>query len=405
MIGTKLAPDYLASHSDPPLRERARRQIFKPYSIRYARKMRNRPAPLTDIATLLVLVLIGGCTTVTVNAPAASSETVDNRLQTNKKLVIAHRGASGYLPEHTLAAKAMAHAQLADYIEQDLVMTKDDRVIVLHDHHLDQVTNVRDVFPERHRDDGRYYVIDFTLEEIRNLAVYERFDFKDGTALPVFADRFPVGVSRFRIHTFEEEIELIQGLNTSTGRSVGIYPEIKNPGFHREEGKDLSLAVLNILKAYGYVGKSDPVYLQCFDWAELKRVHDSLQPQLNMDLRLVQLLPSTEDYRWILQEGGMAELARVVVSVGPSIHMIVERDSPASPLRITPLVGMMHAAQLEVHPYTFRRDAGAIPEYASSFDDLLNIFLYQVGVDGVFTDFPDLTVNYIDSRESPPGSE
>ena len=197
--------------------------------------MRNRPAPLTDIATLLALVLIGGCTTVTVNVPTDSSETVENRVQNSKKLVIAHRGASGYLPEHTLAAKAMAHAQLADYIEQDLVMTRDDRVIVLHDHHLDQVTNVRDVFAERHRDDGRYYVVDFTLEEIRSLSVYERFDFEDGTALPVFADRFPVGVSRFRIHTFEEEIELIQGLNISTGRSVGIYPEIKSPGFHQEE--------------------------------------------------------------------------------------------------------------------------------------------------------------------------
>jgi glycerophosphoryl diester phosphodiesterase len=360
--------------------------------------MNTRPALYTEIVALLVFSLCVGCTATPATEPdAAPAELV--AADSGKKIVIAHRGASGYLPEHTLAAKTMAYAQMADYIEQDLVMTKDNRVIVLHDHHLDQVTNVRDVFPERHRDDGRYYVIDFSLEEIRSLDVYERFDFKDGTALPVFADRFPLGLSRFKVHTFEEEIELIQGLNISTGRTVGLYPEIKSPAFHLEEGKDLSYAVLNILKAYGYVDKSDELYLQCFDWAELKRIHETLQPQMEMDLRLVQLLPSTQDYRWILQDGGMAELASVVDGVGPSIHMIVERDSPADPLRVTPLVAMMHAAKLAVHPYTFRREKDAIPEYASSFDDLLDIFLYQVGVDGVFTDFPDLAVKYIESRK------
>ena len=85
----------------------------------------------------------------------------------NEKIVIAHRGASGYLPEHTLPAKAMAYAQGADYLEQDLVMTKDDHLVVLHDHYLDRVTDVADRFPDRARKDGRYYAIDFTLDEIR----------------------------------------------------------------------------------------------------------------------------------------------------------------------------------------------------------------------------------------------
>lgn len=96
------------------------------------------------------------------------------------KVVIAHRSASGYLPEHTLPAKALAYAQGADYLEQDLVMTKDNELVVLHDHYLDRVTDVADRYPDRARKDGRYYAIDFTLEEIKGLKFTEGFDIVDG---------------------------------------------------------------------------------------------------------------------------------------------------------------------------------------------------------------------------------
>lgn len=96
------------------------------------------------------------------------------------KIVIAHRGASGYLPEHTLPAKAMAYAQGADYLEQDLVMTKDDQLVVLHDHYLDRVTDVAERFPDRARKDGRFYAIDFTLDEIRSLKFTEGFEIENG---------------------------------------------------------------------------------------------------------------------------------------------------------------------------------------------------------------------------------
>ena len=314
------------------------------------------------------------------------------------KIVIAHRGASGYLPEHTLAAKAVAHAQGADYIEQDLVMTGDGEVIVLHDHHLDQVTNVRELFPDRHREDGRYYVIDFTLEEIRQLSVLERFELVDGQAEPVFSDRFPFAKSRFRMHTFGEEIELIQGMNRSAGKNIGIYPEIKSPAFHREEGKDLSRAVLEIMRTYGYVNKSDLAYLQCFDWEELQHIHDELMPAMGMDLQLVQLLGGSPEYAWLRLEGAFEAMARVADGVGPSMHMIIERDSTRDEIRQTGLVQLAHAAGMQVHPYTFRRDTGSIPDYATGFNDLLDLFLYQVGVDGVFTDFPDLAVALVESR-------
>lgn len=131
----------------------------------------------------------------------------------NEKIVIAHRGASGYLPEHTLPAKAMAYAQGADYLEQDLVMTKDDNLVVLHDHYLDRVTDVADRFPDRARKDGRYYAIDFTLDEIKSLKFTEGFDIENGKKVQTYPGRFPMGKSDFRVHTFEEEIEFVQGLS------------------------------------------------------------------------------------------------------------------------------------------------------------------------------------------------
>ena len=123
----------------------------------------------------------------------------------NERIVIAHRGASGYLPEHTLAAKALAHAMGADYIEQDVVLTKDGVAVVLHDIHLDTVTNVSTVYPGRAREDGRYYALDFTLNEVKRLTVNERIDLK--TRKPVYHRRFPVGKSHFQVPTLAEEIE------------------------------------------------------------------------------------------------------------------------------------------------------------------------------------------------------
>ncbi|NYM94214.1 glycerophosphodiester phosphodiesterase, partial [Salmonella enterica subsp. enterica serovar Typhimurium] len=110
----------------------------------------------TTLKNLSVALMLAG---MTIGSGAVAAE----------KVVIAHRGASGYLPEHTLPAKAMAYAQGADYLEQDLVMTKDDHLVVLHDHYLDRVTDVADRFPDRARKDGRYYAIDFTLDEIKSL--------------------------------------------------------------------------------------------------------------------------------------------------------------------------------------------------------------------------------------------
>ena len=320
------------------------------------------------------------------------------------KIVIAHRGASGYLPEHSLAAKAMAHAMGADFIEQDLCLTKDDRLVVLHDIHIDRVTNVADIFPERKRKDGRYYVIDFTFDEIRQLKMTERFSVNKNQQRAVFPDRFPLWKSSFRVSSFEEEIELIQGLNKSTGKNIGIYPEIKSPAFHRFEGKDISRETLRVLKNYGYQTKQDLLFLQCFDYNELKRIHDELFPEFDMAAKLVQLITAdgwekakeelntnttSRGHEKNLNPTIMEKIAEYADGIGPEKSMIVTNESTRNKLIITNMVNEAHETGLVVHPYTFRADSGEIPKYASSFEDMLNIFYFKAGVDGVFTDFPD----------------
>ncbi|ELL7085951.1 glycerophosphodiester phosphodiesterase [Vibrio fluvialis] len=326
-------------------------------------------------------------------------------------LVIAHRGASGYLPEHTLAAKALAYGMKPDYIEQDVVMTKDDQLVVLHDHYLDRVTDVAERFPGRARADGRYYAIDFTLAEIKSLRVTEGFNIDDkGNKVAGFPDRFPMWKSTFTVPTFAEEIELIQGLNKSLGYDIGIYPEIKAPWFHRHEGKDISKAVLDVLKQYGYDSKEDKVYLQCFDANELKRIHDELLPSMKMDLNLVQLMAYTDwnetmtyqgeqatpySYDWMFEPGGMKKVAQYADGIGPWKPMLVDDKSTKDNIIIKPLMGEAKAAGLVVHPYTFRADKGRIAPYAENFDGMLDVFYNQVKVDGLFTDFPDKAVSFL----------
>ncbi len=327
------------------------------------------------------------------------------------KVVVAHRGASGYLPEHTLAAKAMAYAQGADFLEQDVVMSKDDQLVVLHDRFLDRVTNVAEVFPERARDDGRYYAIDFTLDELRKLSFSEGFTVRDGEQVADYPERFPLGKSHFGLHTLSEEIEMIQGLNHSTGRDVGLYVEIKAPWFHQSEGKQASRAVLETLKHYGYVAQDDNAVVQVFDPNGLKRIHDTLQPELEMDLRLVQLMGETSwdmtfqpdaegklepyDYDWMYQEGGMQRIATYADGIGPWKPMVIEDSSTRDDIKVTPMVEEAHAQGLIVMPYTFRLDEGRIPDWASDYDDMLRAFFVDARVDGVFTDYPDRAVQWL----------
>ena len=311
-----------------------------------------------------------------------------------RPLVIAHRGASGYLPEHTLEAKAMAHGLGADYIEQDIVLTKDAVPVVLHDIYLDTVTDVAKRFPDRKRADGRFYVIDLTLVELKQLRVAERFNAKTGK--PVYAKRYPSEASpaEFHISTLEEELQLIQGLNRSTGRNVGIYPEIKQPKWHREQGHDISRVVLPILARYGYATKQDACFLQCFELKEVKRIRS----ELGWKGRMVMLLNGKGkeadgvDHDALCTAAGLQDLAVVVDGIGPAIGRVAVWSSAAEK-KLTDLVKLAHSAGLLVHPYTIRLDD--LPKQCPSADALHAALLREAKVDGVFTDFTDVTLAWL----------
>ncbi|MFT4939191.1 MAG: glycerophosphoryl diester phosphodiesterase [Paraglaciecola sp.] len=307
-----------------------------------------------------------------------------------KPLVIAHRGASGYLPEHTLEAVALAYALGADFIEQDLVLSKDLKLVVLHDIHLETSTNVEQVFPARKRQDGRYYVIDFTLDELKTLSVHERTDEK---GQQVFPQRYS-GTAQFSIATFAEQIELISQLNRQFHKNTGFYPEIKSPAWHRKEGADISQIVLTVLRKHKLDDADKAIYVQCFDFAETKR----LRNELGAKVKLVQLIAendwqeSSTDYDALRRPAMLGQVAKVAQGIGPWIPQLVDMQT----LQPTTLAKDAKLLGLQIHPYTFRQDA--LPANISS-EQALDILFKSLKVDGVFTDFTDTVVNYVDRNK------
>ncbi len=305
-----------------------------------------------------------------------------------RPVVIAHRGASGYLPEHTLPAKALAYEMGADYLEQDVVATRDDELVVLHDIHLDRVTDVAEVFPERRRDDGRYYVRDLTLAEVKQLSVHERQN-ADGTM--VYPDRYQADGELFGVSTFAEELKYIAELQRYGNREVGIYPEIKRPAWHREEGVDITRLFLATLNQFGYDSHHDKIYVQCFDDSELRRIRS----EFGCEMKLIQLVGENDwheaktDYRQMRTKRGLKRLAKTVDGIGPWINQLYRVGSKGEIID-RGMVSKAHDAGLAVHPFTFRRDDLA-PGFAT-FEELLAFATDKLFVDGLFTDFPDLAV-------------
>ena len=305
-----------------------------------------------------------------------------------KPIVIAHRGASGYLPEHTTEAVVMAYMQNADYIEQDLVLTKDGHLVVLHDIHIDTTTDVAQKFPERIREDNRYYAIDFSLRELKQLTVFER---RNGQNQQVFASRFQ-GTAGFQIATFDEHISLIQQLNRQFNKEIGWYIEIKSPQWHLDQGQDIAKLLVEALSRYGLNNRESKVFVQCFDFKHSKR----LRQELHLKTSLVQLLAendwgeSATDYDFLKTEQGLMEIATVADGIGPWIPQLLELKGGT--VKRTGLTLLAKKHDLLVHPYTFRKDA--LPE-GVSYQQLLYMLFTELKVDGVFTDFTDTVVNYL----------
>ncbi|MCB9541658.1 MAG: glycerophosphodiester phosphodiesterase, partial [Myxococcales bacterium] len=238
---------------------------------------------------------------------------------------------------------------------------------------------------------------------------------------PKHPGRFPPGTARCTLHTFAEEIELIQGLEHTLGRPIGLYPEVKAPWYHRQHGKEIARAVLDTLQRHGYRKKTDRVFVQCFDPRELERMRRTMS-SMAIDLRLVQLMAPTDwhetmivaadgtltpyDTAWMFQPGGMKRIAAYADGVGPWLPMVVQ-PAGEDGHRVTALVQDAHRAGLVVHPYTFRADPGQRPPYAKDFEALVRIFVDEAQVDGLFTDFPDRARRVIEAaeRSQPRGSE
>lgn len=280
----------------------------------------------------------------------------------------------------------------ADYLEQDIVATSDDELVVLHDIHLDRVSDVARLFPGRARADGRYYVRDFTLPEIRKLKVNERVN-ADGS--PVYPGRFSSADEEFRIHTFAEELQFTADMEAAAGRPVGVYPEIKRPRWHQQQGFDITPAVLGVLKEFNYTSHDAPAYLQCFDAQELRRIRGPL----GCELKLVQLIA---DNAWQEAPGnfdalrstrGLQRLAKTVDGIGPWIPQLYRYRKNDDSARDSGLVGRAHAAGLCVHPYTARSDD--LPVGFATMTELFDFLIDDLNVDGLFTDFPDAAAAYL----------
>jgi glycerophosphoryl diester phosphodiesterase len=275
-----------------------------------------------------------------------------------KKILIAHRGASGYAPEHTLAAYQLALEQQADYVEQDLQITKDGVLVCLHDETLERTTNVEEVFPTRGKDEKgqkRWYVADFTLAEIKQLDAGAWFNEKfKGTRVP----------------TFQEAIDAVRG-------KAGLYPETKAPEDYAGRGLSMEKLLVDILKKNKLdkpgADKRTPVVIQSFSPTSLRK----LSEEFKLKLPLVLLIGRPQDAQPWLTTAGLQAAKKFATGVGPN-KALIESDPK--------LVERAHAAGLTVTPWTFR--VGATGKYPDVKAEMRH-FLYVYGVDELFTDYPD----------------
>jgi glycerophosphoryl diester phosphodiesterase len=299
---------------------------------------------------------------ITVGCGVDRSEDVMTLADEGRRILIAHRGASAYAPEHTLEAYRLAMDQGADFVEPDLQVTSDGVLICLHDLTLDRTTNVEEVFPDRFREEEsqgrtvrRWYASDFTLEEIRRLDAGSWFD-----------ERFR-GAS---VPTFAEAIELVLG-------RAGLYPETKAPEVYGDLGLDMERLLVAELERTGLLRPgahpATPVVIQSFSPESLR----ILRGNLGVELPLTLLIGGAEAAAEWLTPEGLARAREFADGIGPTKGLLLE--TPA-------LVARIHAAGMQVVPYTFAtRNTG---DFATVAEEMA-YFLYELGVDALFTNNPD----------------
>ncbi len=315
-------------------------------------------------------------------------------------IVIAHRGASADRPEHTLAAYARAIEQGADFIEPDLVSTRDHQLVARHENEISGTTDVA-AHPEfaarktMKTIDGEamtgWFTEDFTLAELKTLRARERLP-ELRTANVAFDGQEP-------IPTLDEIILLAKSTSARTGRTIGIYPETKHPSYFRALNLPLEPVLLASLARAGWTHVDSPVFIQSFETGNLKALHGETR------LRLIQLIGEGRSadgiaYDAMLTPDGLKAIAAYATGIGPGRDRIIPRDSDGGLLPVTSLVADAHAAGLQVHPYTFRPEnyflaklfrSGSDPKARGDAAGEIRLYL-ETGIDGVFSDLPAAAV-------------
>jgi glycerophosphoryl diester phosphodiesterase len=301
-----------------------------------------------------------------------------------RPLIIGHRGASGYRPEHTLESYRLAAQMGADFIEPDLVSTKDGILIARHENEIGGTTDAAVRFPDRKTTktvDGQsitgWFSEDLTLAEIKTLRAKERL-----------ATRSHEYDGRFQVATFDEVLDLAQQLGRELGRTVGVYPETKHPTYFRGIGLPLEEKLLASLTAHGWNSHDAPVFIQSFEAGNLKALRSQTR------VRLIYLVSDPA----LVAGDALKDIATFADGIGPEKRLVIPVGADGAPGPATDLVARAHAARLLVHTWTVRIDKEFLPagyhgNAATEFEALR-----AAGVDGVFTDFPDVAANTYKER-------
>jgi len=354
---------------------------------------------------VLAVVALAG---VVVLPSAAASQQVDVQAhRPSGPLVIGHRGASGYRPEHTLASYELAARMGADYIEPDLVPTKDGKLVTRHENEISGTTDVatRPEFAARKATkvvDGLpltgWFTEDFTLAELKTLRAKER--------IADVRQRNTLYNGRFEVPTLQEVIDLSRRLSRELGRDIGIYPETKHPTYFQDIGLALEPKLVSVLDRNGLNRRGAKVFVQSFEVGNLKALNGKLR------VPLVQLINSTgapydfvkagdkRTYNDLVTPAGLKEIATYADGIGPAKDRIIPRDAAGFLLPPTALVGDAHAVKLVVHPFTFRNENTFLPAdyrssvdptaYGRAFDEYAKFF--GTGIDGLFSDNADTAI-------------
>ena len=317
-------------------------------------------------------------------APAFAAPAASGR----RPIVIAHRGASGERPEHTPMAYRRAVEQGADFIEPDLVMTKDGVLVARHENEISETTDVA-AHPEfaarrtKKTIDGvpveGWFTEDFTLAELKTLRSIER--------LPQLRRASAAFSGQEAIPTFQEVVDLARAESARTGRTIGVYPEMKHPTYYGQIDLPMIETLVGALKDNGLDARDAPVFVQCFE-PEPLRTFRGLSKAPTVMLAGAGPLP----------QGVLAELAEFSDGFGPELRMVL--DMSTADLKPTPLIAQAQAAGMQVHPWTVREENAFLPPVLQKGQDpaahgdaaAILSALYAAGVDGVFTDFPELAV-------------